>query len=162
MVQTHCNPDWNECVVDMHRWDRNQRSGGKAFDWMNSDDERPYFLQVKTVANLIAKGLHLASMQYYDTNTPRPTIPIWNRQPQQQHELQRITDKAGNIRPPCGGGKEYQQTCFICCQYQKKQRNTQWCCARCKMPLCKKQRRDVTCFQEHCNHANDSVLGCSA
>jgi hypothetical protein len=74
-------------VVDMHRWDRNQRSGGKAFDWMNSDDKRPDFLQVRTMTNLIAKGLHLAPMQYYDTNTPRPTITIRNRQPQQQHEL---------------------------------------------------------------------------
>ena len=82
----------------MHRWDRNQRSGGKAFYWMNLDEKRPDFLQVRTMANLIAKGLHLAPMQYYDTNTLRPTILIWNWQPQQQHELRRITDKVGNIR----------------------------------------------------------------
>ena len=73
-----------------------------------------------------------------------------------------ITDKAGNIRRPDGNRKEYQQTCFICHQYQKKQQNTQWCCARCKMPLCKKQRRGVSCFREHCDHAGDSVLGCGA
>jgi hypothetical protein len=85
-------------VVDMHRWDRNQRSGGKAFYWMNLDEKRPDFLQVRTMANLIAKELHLAPMQYYDTNTPRPTIPIRNRQTQQQDELQRITDKAEKIR----------------------------------------------------------------
>ena len=29
-----------------------------------------------------------------------------------------------------------------------------------QMPLCKKQRRDVSCFQEHCDHAGDSVVGC--
>ena len=146
----------------MHRWDRNQRSGGKAFDWMNADDEKPDFLQVRTMANLIDMGLHLEPMQYNDKNTKRPTIPIRNRQPQQQQELRRITDKAGDIRRPDGNRKEYQQTCFICRQYQKKQQNTQWCCARCKMPLCKKQRRDVSCFQEHCDHAGDSVLGCGA
>jgi hypothetical protein len=160
LVTTLIGMSVNEC--NMHRWDRNQRSGGKAFDWMNADDEKPDFLQVRTMANLIAKGLHLEPMQYYDKNTKRPTIPIRNRQPQQQQELRRITDKAGNIRRPDGNRKEYQQTCFICRQYQKKQQNTQWCCARCKMPLCKKQRRDVSCFQEHCDHAGDSVLGCGA
>ncbi len=35
-----------------------------------------------------------------------------NWQPKQQHELQRITDKAGNIRRQSGDRKEYQQTCF--------------------------------------------------
>ncbi len=46
-----------------YRWDRNQRSGGKAFDWMNADDEKPDFLQVRTMANLIAKGFHLGPIQ---------------------------------------------------------------------------------------------------
>jgi len=36
-------------VVELHRWDRNMRSGGKAFDWMNADDERPDFLKVRSI-----------------------------------------------------------------------------------------------------------------
>jgi hypothetical protein len=27
-------------IVDMHQWDRNKRSGGKSFDWMNADMRR--------------------------------------------------------------------------------------------------------------------------
>lgn len=50
-------------VVDLHRWDRNNRSGGKAFDWRNVDEERPDFLRVRSMANLIAKGLHSPTMQ---------------------------------------------------------------------------------------------------
>jgi hypothetical protein len=50
--------------------------------------------------------------------------------------------------------------CMICCQYQKKQQNTQWRCGRCRMPMCKKKRRDVTCFQEHCEMIGNPVLGC--
>ncbi len=149
-------------VVGMHQWDRNKRSGGKSFDWMNADEERPDFLMVRSMANLVAKGLHQGNMQYYNEKTPRPTIPLQSRrqfQPLETMALVRICDSEGNIRRP-NGGKEFQQTCMICCQYWKKQQNTQWRCGRCRMPMCKKKRRDVTCFQEHCEMIGDPVLGC--
>lgn len=28
------------------------------------------------------------------------------------------------------------------------------------MPLCKKQRRDITCYKEHCDNSGDQVIGC--
>ncbi len=52
-------------IVDMHRWDGNRRSGSKSFDWMNANEERPNFLMVRSMAYLIAKGLHQGNMQYY-------------------------------------------------------------------------------------------------
>jgi hypothetical protein len=53
-----------------------QEQCGKSFDWMNADEEQPDFLMVRSMANLIAKGLHKCNMQYYNEKTPRPTIPV--------------------------------------------------------------------------------------
>ena len=47
-------------------------------------------------------------------------------------------DKMASIR--MDNGTEYQKTCFICRMYKKKQVNVMWCCAVCKMPLCKIDR----------------------
>jgi hypothetical protein len=40
-------------VVDLHRWDKNMHSSRKSFDWLNADDERPDFLKVRSISNLI-------------------------------------------------------------------------------------------------------------
>ena len=63
-------------VVDLHRWDRNKRSDGRAFDWVNVNEERPDFLKVRSMANLIARGLHKPHMRYYDSEKPRPPMPL--------------------------------------------------------------------------------------
>ena len=88
-------------VVDLHRWDRNKRSNGKVFDWINADDERPDFLKVRTMANLIASGLKkMHIMQYYKASNPRPTVPSKKRQRMSRHDskLTRITNNEGSIR----------------------------------------------------------------
>jgi hypothetical protein len=129
---------------------------------MNTDEERPDFLMVRSMANLIVKGLHQGNMQYYNEKTPRPMIQLQSRrqfQPLETMALVRICDSEGNIQRP-NGRKEFQQTCMICGQYWKKQQNTQWRCGRCRMPMCKKKRRDVTCFQEHSEMIGNPVLGC--
>ena len=41
-------------VVDLHRWGRNHCSGGNVFDWLTVNDERPDFLKVRSMENLIA------------------------------------------------------------------------------------------------------------
>ena len=145
------------CGVDMHRWDRNQRSGRKSFDWMNEDDDQPDFLQVRTIANLIGKGLFKTDMQY--RTQPRQSVPechngIFNI----GSPLERIA-KDGNITRP--DGSEFQKTCFICRMYRMKPQNTMWCCKECSMPLCKIDRgRGATCFDEHYVAWDDEVIGC--
>ena len=153
-------------VVDLHRWDRNKRSNGKAFDWINADDERPDFLKVRTMANLIASGLKKPQMRYYKEGNPRQTVPNKKRRMISRHaecKLTRITNKEGSIRRPNGKKKEYQKTCYICRQYKKKPVNTVWWCIRCEMPLCKRsRRREMTCVEEHEAYQDDPHLGCHA
>ena len=153
-------------VVDMHRWDRNRRSGGEAFEWLNNSDERPDFLKVRSMANLIARGMHAPHMRYYNKEKPRPPLPVRAVQSGKSQSLSRITNAEGETKrtPKQRGGKtrEYQQTCFICRQYQKSGTNTQWWCNKCNMPLCSMQtlRREVSCYDEHCANQGDPVLGC--
>ncbi len=64
-------------VVDMHQWDRNKRSEGRAFDWVLVDDERPDFPRVRSMANLIARGLHKPHTMHYDAEKLRPApLPV--------------------------------------------------------------------------------------
>jgi len=153
-------------VVDMHRWDRNQRSGGEAFEWLNTNDERPDFLKVRSMTNLIARGLHAPHMRYYTKTKPQPPIRLRAGQRSLQQKLSRITNAEGETkRPPKRpGGKtrEYQQTCYICRQYHKCGPITQWWCNKCNMPLCSMQtlRREISCYDEHCANQGDPVLGC--
>jgi len=150
-------------VVDLHRWDRNKRSGGSAFDWMSSDDERPQFLQVRSMSNLIGRGLRKPEMRYYSQNNPRQPIQQRACLGGQPQVLTRITNASGETVRPSNGkntGKGYVMACFICRQYQQRQTNTNWWCSACKMPLCNKQRRDLKCYQEHMDNCHDTVLGC--
>jgi hypothetical protein len=104
-------------VVDLHRWDRNQRSGGSAFNWMNADDERPQFLQVRSMANLIGRGLRKPEMRYYSQNNPRQEIQQRRFIGGQLQMLLRITNAFGETARPNNGkhsGRGYVMTCFIC------------------------------------------------
>ena len=153
-------------MVDLHRYDRNIRSGGAAFDWLSSDDERPEFLKVRSMANLIGRGLRKPEMRYYNNSNPRQTIKLRRSSPGQElRELTRITNSEGEIaRPSCDGkkrgGRGYLQGCFMCRRHQQLQQNTCWWCSGCKMPLCKVQRGEFTCYQEHLDNFDDPVLGC--
>ena len=93
--------------------------------------------------------------------------------------LERITNSDGNSRYNLTDrqynkgrnvGKSIQQNCFICHKYLKSNGNTRYNqtsfrCTACKMPLCKKDRSDVstgrltTCLQEH-QESNCKVVGC--
>ncbi len=149
-------------VVDLHWWDWNKCSGGNPFDWLNSNEERPDFLKVRSMANLITRGLRKNEMMYDGQENPRAPVPIWSWwvQPRHPHQLVRITDDNGLMRRP-NGGKEYQKSCFICHQYWKEPMNTVWCCSTCGMLLCKKSRqRECTCHDEHKYYNDDPLLGC--
>lgn len=152
-------------VVDLHRWDRNKRSNGTAFEWLDDDDERPDFLKVRSMANLIGRGLKRPSMHYYTRDNPRQPPKLRNVQRFKQfEELTRITDKGGHMSRPTNekkGGKGYVKTCLICRQYREKQQNTNWWCGACHVPLCKKDRgRDCSCYDEHIQRCDDPVVGC--
>ena len=151
-------------VVDLHRWDRNKRSDGRAFDWVTVDDERPDFLRVRSMANLIARGLHKPHMWYYNADKPWPPIQMSVGQRRQQQQLSRITNADGQTKRPSKqiGQKprEYQQTCYICRQYHRLGPPTQWWCSKCHMPLCSNStpRWEITCYEEHCANQGDPVL----
>ena len=65
----------------------------------------------------------------------------------------------------------HQQEVFICRKYLQPDgkttyRDTVWHCSRCKMPICKQDRRQagrqMTCYEEHCaaDENHDEVLMC--
>jgi hypothetical protein len=151
-------------VVDLHRWDRNKRTNGSAFDWIHDDLDRPEFLKVRSMANLIGQGLRKPQMRYYTADNPRQQPKLrkeWRCLPQ---DLTRIVDKEGQISRPADGkkgGKGYVRGCLICRQYREKVQNTNWWCSGCHVPLCKKDRgREFSCYDEHVQRLNDPVVGC--
>ena len=81
-------------MVDLHQWDRNKRSNGTAFEWLDDNDERPDFLKVRSMANLIGQGLKSPSMHYYTQDNPQQELRNIQRFKPFQ-ELTRITDKGG-------------------------------------------------------------------
>jgi len=149
--------------MDLHRWDRNNCSGRKAFEWVNVNNKRPDFLRVRSMANLIGRGLQQPTMQYYNPTNPRPTISLRAEHQVVRRPMERITNKDGETtRPSDGkkGGKGYAQGCLICRQYWDKQQNTNCWCSTCHMPLCNILRREVSCYQEHMDNFHDPVLSC--
>ena len=80
-----------------------QHSGGSAFDWMNTDDEQPQFLQVRSMVNLIGRGLHKPEMRYYNQNNPRQTIPQRPSLGGRPQALMRITNAFGEAARPNNG-----------------------------------------------------------
>ena len=150
-------------VIDLHRWDRNRRTNGKAFEWLDDNEERPEFLKVRSMANLIGRGLKKTNMCYYTKNNPRQQPKLHRVSRCQPQELTRICKEGYMSRPANGktGGKGYVRTCLICRQYREKPQNTNWWCSVCRVPLCKKNRgRESTCYEEHIAQMDDPYLGC--
>ena len=135
-------------VVDVHRWDRNRRSGGRAMMDMDIDEQSPMFLTVRAVANLIARGLRHPDMMF------RTNKRFY-------HPSRGVNDALGSalIRIRVNGEKhrrigkryrDYQRSCFVCRQYSSKQSNTSWWCKFCNMPLCSVDRgRGLSCEKAH-------------
>ena len=138
-------------VVDLHRWDRNRRSGGKGLLEIGDDESNPSFLSVRMIANLISKGVRLEEMKY--RSKQRYSHPLRGSKAMDNpgSALTRITNKDGHYKRKSGQrDRDYQKTCFVCRKYKKEQVNTIWWCKFCRMPLCKISRgRGMTCEQEH-------------
>ncbi len=102
------------CVVDLHRWDRNKCSGGKAFNWVNEDEVRLDFLKVRSMANMIARGLHYPGMRYYSFSRLQSTATT-RKDGYVKKPLELITNNDGEIRKQ-DGGREYQKAfLFVAC-----------------------------------------------
>lgn len=98
-------------VTNVHRWDRNQRGGKRPLLEMRDDDEDPSYLNVRTFANLIAKGLRCDKMTY--CTTMRYSYPA--RRTDNGSGVERITNEEGEISRLCGKRKrDFQQSCFMC------------------------------------------------
>ena len=136
-------------LVDLHRWDRYNRSGKTTFALFLNDGD--YDFDIQKMANLVVKPLRSGKLRFRTRSQP-------SRQRDGFAQLVRIQDKDGNVS--YDKGKPHNMTCFMCRRYSKKPQCTQWLCRLCGMPLCKMKSRDETCLSEHlCSR--DQILGCN-
>ena len=157
-------------VVDMHRWDRNQRSKRPQRQHRRSDDDDDNTdieaLKVRKFSDLICGYLNNIERRNI---TPRRIQGRPSGNPNDDL-LERIEDCQGNTTRPQAPsqakkgratGNAIVRNCFICRKYLNEGRKTnyqqtQWRCKSCKMPLCKADRvedqptgRELSCVDEH-------------
>jgi len=138
-------------VVDMHRWDRNQRSKWPQQRCHTNDDDTDIAaLKVRKFSNLICGYLNDIKRRNI---TPRCVQGRPSGIPEDDL-LKLLEDGNGNMtgaQAPCQARKGHAtgnaiiRNCFICRKYLKEGRKTnykqtQWHCKSCKMPLCKADR----------------------
>ena len=98
--------------------------------------------------------------------TPQPSRRSNLDEDGNKKPLIRIKGDDGSISytPNKKGGRKRarQKRCYICRRYYAdRYMNTQWCCRKCKMPLCQIARgREKTCVEEHLS-SNNEYLGCN-
>ncbi len=147
-------------VVDLQRWDRHMRSESEEATREGLDGD---FTIIK-MASLIARPLRTSAMRY--RNTPQPSRRSNLDEDGNKKPLIRIKGDDGSISytPNKKGGRKRarQKRCYICRRYYAdRYMNTQWCCRKCKMPLCQIARgREKTCVEEHLS-SNNEYLGCN-
>lgn len=142
------------CVIDMHRLYRNLRTS--QFQEMD----------IIQFSDFICKNLKRRTWRIPQRRKPGEL-------------LERITNSDGNLRYQLTNrqynkgrnvGKSIQQNCYICRKYLMPNGDTQYNqtsfrCVACKMPLCKKDRSDLStgrltsCLAEH-QESNCKAIGC--
>ena len=166
-------------VVDMQRWDRSQRYGidycPSTQIFRDDDDNVEDDIAVKRMANLIAKGLLSPELKFRrspNSGTSQSISPIRNVRTTSPHLSSVATPPNTNLDEPelrrimvngrlhNSNGKACQRYCFICCQYDPQNHNTQWKCPFCEMPLCRVSRnRAMSCLDEHLE-SHHEIIGC--
>lgn len=137
------------------RWDRHMRSESEEATREGLDGD---FTIIK-MASLIARPLRTSAMRY--RNTPQPSRRSNLDEDGNKKPLIRIKGDDGSISytPNKKGGRKRarQKRCYICRRYYAdRYMNTQWCCRKCKMPLCQIARgREKTCVKEHLSSNNE-------
>ena len=142
------------CIIDMHHLYRNLRTS--QFQEMD----------IMQFSDFICKNLKRRTWRIPQRRKPGEL-------------LERITNSDGNLRYQLTDrqynkgrnvGKSIQQNCYICRKYLMPNGNTQYNqtsfrCVACKMPLCKKDRSDLStgrltsCLAEH-QESNCKAIGC--
>ncbi len=155
------------CVVDMHRYYRSHKLIKEKVRQSEVDQVR-----IRRFSDMLCKDLKL-NLRTRNLHIPR------NEDAGSEYVLERIRDKNGSTtRPPTDKqvrqgkhvGTACNKMCFICRKYRKVdgstvQQQTTFCCKKCKMPLCKKDRSDImkgrneSCAMEHSGSA-DQTIGC--
>jgi hypothetical protein len=142
------------CVVDMHRLYRNLRP---------SEYQEMDILQFSDV---ICKKLKPRNWRLPQRLKPGEALErISNHDGDTRYKLtDKLYNKGRNV------GKSIQQNCFVCRKYLKRNgstlyNQTSFRCSLCKMPMCKKDRTDLSsgrltsCLKEH-QESNCKVVGC--
>ena len=116
------------------------------------------------MANLIAKPLTDGTFSFRKAQQPSARVP--SATALTKKHIVRIVDKFGGMNYVAKEGKHTKprtNKCFICRQYDEKDKNTMWKCRVCDMPLCQMNRTNVsrkqTCLDEHLCSDND-YIGC--
>jgi hypothetical protein len=142
------------CVVDMHRLYHNLRP---------SEYQEMDILQFSDV---ICKKLKPRNWRLPQRLKPGEALErISNHDGDTRYKLtDKLYNKGRNV------GKSIQQNCFVCRKYLKRNgstlyNQTSFRCSLCKMPMCKKDRTDLSsgrltsCLKEH-QESNCKVVGC--
>jgi len=157
------------CVVNMHRWDRNQWCNQRHNLGSEDDDD---CIQIVKFSDLICAWLD--KLEPRKRSSPRQVRNRVTGAPPTT-ELERICGPDGSLThepspPQIAKGRKTgpsrRGNCFVCRKCNPKHQATQWRCKDCHMPLCQQSRvdpdagRTATCLTEH-KESDNPVLGCS-
>ena len=154
-------------MVDLQRWGRNKRYGHVHQVSGDGDEEVIDDFDIKTMANLLGRPLVDGTYRYYRT-VNRPSPRITTSTDTSNNPLTRIFGLDGSTTYPKiktdDKARARQQSCFMCRRYYPDDKNTQWKCKDCRMPLCQIDRtnntsRNYSCVHEHKQSGFDA-LGC--
>ena len=145
-------------VVDLQRWDRHMRSKSEDATMQGMDGDFP----IIKMASLIGRPLRTGALKYRDA--PQPSSRSNLDEDGREKPIVRIRGSDGSLNYPRKEGKPVRvrtQRCWICRRYDPDYKNTQWCCRKCKAPLCQIGRgREKTCVEEHLSSQNE-YIGCN-
>jgi hypothetical protein len=148
-------------VVDLQRWDRNKRYGHVHQVSGDGDEEVIDDFDIKTMANLLGRPLVDDTYRYYRT-VNRPSPRITTSTDTSNNPLARIFGLDGSTTYPKiktdDKARARQQSCFMCRRYYPDDKNTQWKCKDCRMPLCQIDRTNNTSRNYSCVYMNTNNL----
>ena len=160
------------CVVDFHRFFLHKIQGRQCPS--PADDG----MHVRKVSDLICRALNDRRRQNVVLQEPRHAAAefagslthqtLWERIQVDGSLTKPVTEKQRQQGRTTGNARE--KNCFISRKYLKESGTTRYqtmtfCCVDCKMPICKKDRKneegrsEYSCMDEH-RTTSDPLLGC--
>ena len=164
-------------VVDMHRWHRNcihtqhaEKNHARGEQNLSLLPAISDEVAIRKFSDMICVNLE----PWKKNQRASPRV----RQNEMPRDLERLMKDGSTTRPPTAKqiksgkrvGTAVNGNCFVCRKYIMTSGTTNYvqtnfCCVRCKMPLCKLSRADAargrhnTCLEEHLN-SQEQHLGC--